>query len=102
MMNSQHVPRMAYELASLRHHDPHRPKSIAEPAALTLHELSRTRALQAFGCELEFGVGNVKHRARSYLYDLGPVVLSQPRCQFSFNPFSVCNTESHRQRRPPI
>jgi hypothetical protein len=39
-------------LILLRHHDPHRPKSIAKPAALALHELSRAPALNAFGHEL--------------------------------------------------
>jgi hypothetical protein len=29
-------------------------------------------------------------------------MLSQPRCQFPLNPLSVCNTEAHRHRRPPI
>jgi hypothetical protein len=99
-MNSK--PRTAHELASLGHHDPHRPKTIAKPTAFALHEHSRASALDAFGYDLEFGVRSVRHCARSCLYDLGPVMLSQPRCQFSFNPFSVCNTESHRQRRPPI
>jgi hypothetical protein len=89
-------------LPLLGHDDPDRPKSIAEPAALSLHELSRARALKAFGCDLEFGVGSVRHVAGSYLYDLGPVMLSQPRCQFSFNLFSVCNAESRRHRGPPI
>jgi hypothetical protein len=29
-------------------------------------------------------------------------MLSQPRCQFPLNPLSVCYTEAHRHRRPPI
>jgi hypothetical protein len=99
------VPRAASlgkALILFRHHDPNRPKSITKPAAFALHELSRTRALKAFDCDLECGVGSVRHVAGSYLYDLGPVMLSQPRCQFSFNPFAVCNRDSRRQGRPPI
>src|SRR5450755_3511792 len=79
-----------------RHHDPHRPKSIAKPAALAFHQLAGPSALLALGCNLEFGVGGVRHVAGSYLYDLGPVMLAQPRSQFAFNLFSVCNTESRR------
>src|SRR5258708_3791980 len=88
--------------ASLGHDDPYRPKSIAKPAALALHELSRASALQTLGYDLEFGVGGVSHLAGSFLDDFGPVVLSQPRCEFPFSPFSVRNPESYRQGRPPI
>jgi hypothetical protein len=41
------------------HNDPNRPNSVAKPTALTLHELSRTGALKAFGYELECSVRGV-------------------------------------------
>jgi len=60
-------------LPLLGHDDPHRPKSIAKPAALSLHELSRARTLKAFGYDLELGGGGVGHLAGNFLDDFGPV-----------------------------
>src|ERR1017187_7060511 len=86
----------------LKHYDPHRPKSIAEATALSLHELSGAGALHALGYHLEFGVVGVRHLARSFLYDLRPVILSQPRCQPPLNPLAFGDTESRGHRSPPI
>ena len=86
----------------LRHRDPHRTSSIAKSATLLFHELSRARALKAFGDHLEFDVAGVRHLARSFLYDFGVVIPSQPRCQFPLNSLPVRDAESSRAGRPPI
>jgi hypothetical protein len=86
----------------LRHHDPHCPSSIAKSTTLLFHELSRARALKAFGDHLEFDVAGVRHLARSFLCDFGVVIPSQPRCQFTLVSFAVRDAESSREGRPPI
>src|ERR1017187_1166150 len=86
---------------SPRHDDTHSAESIAEPAALAFHELSRARALKAFGYHLELGISGVSQLAGSHFYDFGTVILSQPGCQFPFHPFSVRDAESHGLGRPP-
>src|SRR5450755_1991584 len=85
----------------LRYNDANCAESIAEPAAFAFHKLSRTRALQAFGYHLEFGICFVRRLARSHFYDLAVVILSQPGCQLAFSAFPVCDAEPDGLRRPP-
>jgi hypothetical protein len=86
---------------SLGHDNPHRPKSIAKPAALSLQDLSRTAALNATRYNLKVTLPDVG-RSGAVLYHLCVVILSQPRRQLPLYLFAFVDTNLCRHRGPPI